>query len=66
MTFAPIATLPTPAIIVLGLLKKKEGRKINNFAWVVKMLFRIPGTSQMCFSSFKGFYQCEYYCKECL
>ena len=41
------SSLPTSAILVLGLLKKGRRRKMmNNFAWAAITLFRISGTSQ--------------------
>ena len=51
------SSLPTSNIIALGLLEKKEERKMmNNFVWAVKMLFRKSGTSQPYFCSCKGLY----------
>ena len=59
------SNLPTSATLVLGLLEKKEERKMmNNFAWVVITLFRISGASQACFGSLKDCYQRGYYCIE--
>ena len=59
-------SLPTSAILALGLLKKKERKRkmMNNFAWAVIMLFRISGASQAYFGSFKGCYKRGYYCRE--
>ena len=58
-------SLPTSAILVLGLLKKKKKKMMNNFAWAAKMFFFwISGTSQVNFGSLKGSYQCGYYCRE--
>ena len=60
-------SLPTSAILVLGLLEKKERRKMmNNFTWAAITLFRISGASQVYFGSLKGCYQRGYYCRECL
>ena len=39
---------------------------MNKFAWAVITHFRISCTSQAYFGSFKGRYQCGYYCRECL
>ena len=60
------SSLPTSAILALGLLKKKEERrrKMNNFAWAAITYFRIFGASQAYFGRFKGCYQCGYYCRE--
>ena len=61
-------SLSMSAILVLGLLKKKEEegwrKMMNNFAWVAIMLFRISGTSRAYFGSFKGCCQRECYCRE--
>ena len=63
-------SLPTSAILALGLLKKKEEetrrrrRGWTIFAWAAIMHFRISGASQAHFSSFKGCYQHGYYCRE--
>ena len=44
------------------LLEKEEER-----SWtILNGRQEISGVSQAYFSSFKGFYQCRYYCKECL
>ena len=49
------SSLPTSAILALGLLKKKEERKMmNNFAWAAITHFWISGASQAHFRSFKG------------
>ena len=37
---------------------------MNNFAWSAITHFRISGTSQAYFDSFKGCYKCGYYCRE--
>ena len=58
------SSLPTSAILVLGLLEKKK--MMNNFTWAAIMHFRISGASQAYFDSFKDCYQCAYYCRECL
>ena len=62
------SSLPTSAILALGLLKKKEERKMmmNNFAWMAITHFWISGASQAYFGSLKGCYQCGYYYRECL
>ena len=57
------SSLPTSANLVLGLLEKKEERK-NNFVWAAITHFKISGAYQVHFGSFKGCYQCGYYCKE--
>ena len=59
--------LLTSATLVLDLLEKKEERKMmNNFPWAAITHFKISDTPQVHFGSFKGCYQCGYYCKECL
>ena len=59
------SSLPTSAILVLDLLKKKEERKMmNNFTWAAITLFRLSRASQAYFGSLKGCYQCRYYCRE--
>ena len=55
--------LPKSAILVLGLLKKKDKQFCVGGDTQQK---KISGTSQAHFGSFKGSYQCGYYCRECL
>ena len=52
------SSLPTSAILALGLLKKKEER------WWTKYFFWISSASQAHFSSFKGLHQRGYYFRE--
>ena len=52
------SSLPTSAILVLGLLKKKEERRkkkemMNNFVWAAIMLLKFSGVSQVYFGSLK-------------
>ena len=54
------SNLPTSAILVLGLLEKKD----EQFAWAAIMHFRVSGASQAYFGTFKGCYQHGYYCRE--
>ena len=57
------SSLPTSAILALGLLKKKEEEEGEESAWAAIWHFRFSGTSQVYFGSF---YQHGYYCRECL
>ena len=60
-------SLPTSAILALGLLeKKKEKRWWTILRGQQNTFFRISGTSQVYFGSLKGCYQRKYYCRECL
>ena len=55
------SSLPTSAIIVLGLLKKM----MKNFAWAAKNTFKMAFQEHI-LAVVKGCYQCGDYCKECL
>ena len=57
-------SLPTSAILVLGLLKKKK--KKEQFRMGDEALFWISGASQAYFGSLKDCYQRGYYCRESL
>ena len=60
------SSLPTSAIIALGLLEKKEKEEDKQFYMGGKkcILEYLAIHKYNYFSSSKGFYQCGYYCKE--
>ena len=55
-------SLPTSAILALGLLEKKE-EDDEQFCVGDDNAFRISGASQAYFGGFKGCYQRGYYCR---